>query len=83
MTGRAAVSLALSGHQDEMVTLVRGSGPKYSATVGVAPLVQVAEGVKSMPKEYLDAENYWVTTAFLDYVKPRIGAPLPRFASLI
>ena len=83
LTGRAVVSFALSGHQDEMVTLVRGSGPKYSSTVGVAPLVQVAEGVKSMPKEYLDAENYWVTDSFLDYVKPLIGAPLPRFASLI
>jgi 6-phosphofructokinase len=83
LTSRAAVSFALSGHQDEMVTLVRGSGPKYSSTVGVAPLVQVAEGVKSMPKEYLDAENYWVTDSFLDYVKPLIGAPLPRFASLI
>ena len=44
---------------------------------------QVAEGVKVMPKEYLDAENYWVTDAFLDYVRPLIGAPLPRFASLI
>ncbi len=83
LTGRAAVSFALSGHQDEMVTLVRGPGPKYSATAGVAPLVQVAEGVKVMPKEYLDAENYWVTDAFLDYVRPLIGAPLPRFASLI
>ena len=83
LTGRAAVGFALSGHQDEMVTLVRGSGPKYSATVGVAPLVQVAEGVKVMPKEYLDAENYWVTDAFLDYVRPLIGPPLPRFASLV
>ena len=83
LTGRAAVRFALSGHQDEMVTLVRCSGPKYSSTVGVAPLAKVAEGVKSMPKEYLDAENYWVTDAYLDYARPLIGAPLPRFASLI
>ena len=83
LTGRAAVSFALTGHQDEMVTLVRGFGPKYASTVGVAPLVKVAEGVKTMPKEYLDAENYWVTDAFLNYVRPLIGAPLPRFASLI
>ena len=83
LAGRAAVSFALSGHRDEMVTLVRGSGPKYSVTVGVAPLVKVADGVKSMPKEYLDAENYWVTDAFLDYVRPLFGSPLPRFASII
>ena len=83
LTGRAAVGYALSGHQDEMVTLIRDSGPKYTSTAGVAPLIKVADGVKSMPKEYLDAENYWVTGAFLDYVRPLIGAPLPRFASLI
>ena len=83
MAGRAAVGYALSGHRDEMVTLERYPGPKYSSVSGCAPLVEVADRVKYMPMEYLKPESYWVTDAFLDYVRPLIGPALPRFASLV
>ena len=45
----------------------------------VAPLARVAGKVKAMPEAYLDTANGFVTDAFLDYARPLIGPPLPRF----
>ena len=35
-----------------------------------------------MPREFIDAEGNVVTRAFLDYVTPLIGDPLPEYARL-
>lgn len=83
MVGRAAVGYAMAGHTDQMVTLVREPAGQYACTTGLAPLEQVAGQVKVMPPEYLDPANHWVTRAFIDYAKPLIGSPLPRFGSII
>ena len=82
MVGRAAVRYALEGATDVMVTLVRGEEAKYACTTGLAPLAQVAGKVNRMPDEYLDPSRYAVTQPFLDYARPLIGAPLPRFDRL-
>lgn len=79
MAGRAAVRYALEGHADEIVTLQRVPGEKYACTTGVAPLEKVGGKVKEMPDEYLDEANNFVTPAFIDYVKPLVGARLPKF----
>jgi hypothetical protein len=62
-----------------MVTLVRSEGDDYECGTGLAPLSEVANAVREMPPEYLDPDSYGVTEAFLDYARPLLGAPLPRF----
>ena len=79
MAGRAAVRAALGGETDMMVTLVRSEGDDYECGTGLAPLSEVANAVREMPPEYLDPDSYGVTEAFLDYARPLLGAPLPRF----
>ena len=83
MVGRESVRYAMAGCSDQMVTLEREPGDEYSCTTGLAPLEKVAGQVKAMPPQYLDPDNYWVTRAFIDYAKPLIGSPLPRFGSII
>lgn len=83
MVGRDAVSYALSGHDEEMVTLVRDEGIRYSCHSSTVDLAKVADQVKFMPNEYLQPRGFWVTDSFLKYAKPLIGEPLPSVLSLI
>ncbi|HLG71309.1 MAG TPA: 6-phosphofructokinase [Chloroflexota bacterium] len=82
MTGRAGVRHAVEGVSGSMVTLVRQPGPEYACTTGLAPLAEVANSAKLMPREYINSEGNFVTQAFLDYARPLIGDPLPRYARL-
>jgi 6-phosphofructokinase 1 len=82
MAGRAAVRAALEGETDVMVTLVRSEGDVYECGTGLAPLAEVANAVRKMPPEYLDPAHYTVTESFLEYARPLLGAPLPRFGRL-
>ncbi len=79
MAGRGAVRAALGGETDMMITLVRSGGDVYGCGTGLAPLSKVANAVRKMPPEYLDPDHYGVTEAFLDYARPLLGTPLPRF----
>ena len=83
MVGRDAVSYALSGHDEEMVTLVRDEYEKYSCHSDTVDLSKVADQVKIMPNEYFQSKEFWVTDAFLKYAGPLIGEPLPMVLSLI
>jgi 6-phosphofructokinase len=83
MAGRAAVRHALEGHTDEIVTLIRQPGKKYVCITGLVPLGQVAGQVQTMPEEYLDPDNYFVTPAFIQYARPLIGSPLPRYGRVV
>ena len=80
MVGRAAVRYALEGESDKMVTLVREGAETYSCSTGLAPLEEVAGTVKTMPVEYFDPVEYFVTPEFSEYARPLIGDPLPRLA---
>jgi 6-phosphofructokinase 1 len=81
MCGRTAVELAKQGITGRMVTLVRKPGATYSCTTGTAELSEVAIKAKPMPAEFLTADGYFVTPAFLDYARPLVG-PLPEYANL-
>lgn len=83
LAGRSAVNYALNGHTDVMVTLVRQPGQKYQCDTGLAPLETVMGKVKGMPDSYTDADNGLMTQKFLDYARPLIGAPVPRYARLV
>ncbi len=82
MVGRAAVRAAVNGESAKMVTLVRQPGPEYVSETGLAPLDKVANAVHLLPKEFVNEAHNGVTDAFLDYVRPLIGGPLPSYASL-
>ncbi len=81
MAGQAAVKEALNGARDVMVTLLRQPGPAYVCTSGLAPLDTIAHAERRLPREFLD-ESGGVTPAFLEYVRPLIGGPLPEYARL-
>ena len=82
MVGRAAVSYAAEGYTDQIATLVREPGERYSCTTGLAPLQQVAGRVKTLPDEYLDSANDFVTQELTEYLRPLVGGPLPRLGRL-
>ena len=82
LTGRAAVRYAVGGSTGQIVTLTREPGPTYACTTDLAPLDRVAGQVKAMPEHYLDRTNDFVTPAFIEYVRPLIGGPLPRLGRL-
>jgi 6-phosphofructokinase 1 len=80
MVGRAAVRYVLQGVSGQMVTLVREGEEGYACSTGLAPLEEVAGKVQRLPEEYFDPASQMATRAFLDYARPLIGAPLPRYA---
>lgn len=81
--GRAAVRLALAGHTDEMVTIVRESEDPYVSTTGSTPLAGVANQQRLLPGEYLTSGGHAVTDAFRAYARPLLGPePLPQYVRL-
>ena len=82
MVGRAAVTAALGGMRDVIVTLEREEGPAYKCRTGFAPLDQVGGKVRPMPEEYLSPSDNFVSDAFIEYLKPLAG-DIPRFARLM
>jgi 6-phosphofructokinase len=86
--GQEAVRQAVAGTSGFMITLVRESGHPYRCGTGLAPLALVANGVKYLPRDYLDVAGTQITAAMRQYAGPlligevpiRIGADgLPEF----
>ena len=80
--GRAAVRYALEGHTDQIVTLRRAGGPEYAVETGLAPLANVAGRVRRLPPELFDADAGQLTSRFVRYAMPLIGASLPVLGRL-
>ncbi|MFA9441315.1 6-phosphofructokinase [Uliginosibacterium sp. sgz301328] len=78
--GREAVDLALAGKGGVMPAIVRTSSRPYAWKIEPAPLEQVANTEKKMPREYLDESGYRLTEAGREYFFPLIqGEALPPF----
>lgn len=77
MCGSAAVENALAGVNGKMVTLVRAEGPDYVSTTALAELIDVANGEKKVPKEYINESGNGVTEAMKDYVRPLVQGEAP------
>ncbi|HUT60487.1 MAG TPA: 6-phosphofructokinase [Phycisphaerae bacterium] len=74
MAGRAAVQAAVKGVGGMMVTLERrDEGGRYSCSTGLVELQKVANDVKPLPREFLDAAGTGVTEAFRRYALPLIA----------
>ncbi|MBP8256746.1 MAG: 6-phosphofructokinase [Opitutaceae bacterium] len=90
LAGQAAVRAAVSGQTDKMVTLIRGDGDHYSVETGLAPLNEIANGVKKLPREWINEDGVSMNFQFFRYAQPliqgEVAVPyengLPAFAHL-
>ncbi len=88
--GKAAVELAVSGHNAVMPTIVRKKTKSYRWEVGYAPLSAVANVEKKMPRNYITRDGLHITKACRDYLLPLINGEsyppykngLPQYVTL-
>jgi 6-phosphofructokinase 1 len=80
--GRQAVAHLAAGMGGQMVTLERVSDKPYRWQTGLAPLVDVANAEKLLPREFINEAGNGVTDAFRRYALPLIDGPLPPLARL-
>jgi len=78
--GKAAVTLAIKGHNAVMPTIVRKSQRPYKWTIGVTNLADVANVEKKMPTDYISADGFGITKQCRAYLEPLIqGEDYPPF----
>lgn len=70
--GRAAVVAAMHGQSGVMAGIERISSSPYHIKFKTVPVSQVGGGVRTVPDEFIREDNFGMTPAFLDYVKPLI-----------
>jgi 6-phosphofructokinase 1 len=71
--GKAAVELAVKGMNSVMPTIVRLSSRPYRWKIGVAKLTDVANVEKKMPRDFITADGFHITTKCRNYLSPLIG----------
>ncbi len=75
--GQEAVRQAVAGTSGRMVTLVREADEPYRCRTGLAPLAEVAGGVKRLPRDYLDVAGTQITAAMRRYAGPLVRGEVP------
>jgi 6-phosphofructokinase len=80
--GQFAMSKAVEGETDKMVTLMRRRKDPYQSETCLVELDNVALKTKKMPDEFIDESANFVTKEFIDYATPLIGGPLPEYSRL-
>jgi 6-phosphofructokinase len=79
--GKSAVELALAGKSGVMVTIERTSDSPYTWTTGSAPLDQVANVERKMPRDYITEDGFHITDRCRRYLSPLIqGEDYPPYA---
>jgi 6-phosphofructokinase 1 len=89
-TGRAGVEMAIAGESSVMPTIERVSSDPYQWQVGKAPLSEVANVEKFMPRDFITDDGFGITAACKTYLLPLIQGEdyppfengLPRFVTL-
>jgi ATP-dependent phosphofructokinase / diphosphate-dependent phosphofructokinase len=78
--GKAAVELALKGKNAMMPVIVRKSAKPYRWSIGEAPLAAVANQEKKVPRNFITADGFGITTACRSYLQPLIrGEDYPPY----
>jgi 6-phosphofructokinase 1 len=88
--GKAAVELALAGKNAVMPAIVRTSNKPYRWKIVAAPLDQVANVEKKLPRDYISADGFGITAKARAYLEPLVRGEdyppfkdgLPRYARL-
>jgi 6-phosphofructokinase 1 len=79
--GKAAVELALKGHNAVMPSIVRTSDRPYRWRIGTAPLAEVANREKMLPRNFITKDGFGITAACRRYLAPLIrGEAYPPYA---
>jgi 6-phosphofructokinase 1 len=71
--GKAAVELAVQGHNAVMPTVVRKASKPYRWTVGSVDLAKVANVEKKLPRDFITADGFGITAKCRRYLQPLIG----------
>ena len=78
--GKAAVQLALKGHNSVMPTIERVSNSPYKWKIGMAPLTKVANQEKMLPRDYITEDGLHITAKARRYLAPLIrGEDYPPY----
>jgi 6-phosphofructokinase 1 len=78
--GKAAVELALAGRNAVMPAITRTSDRPYRWKITVAPLSQVANFEKKLPREFITRDGFGITDKARAYLAPLIrGEDFPPF----
>jgi len=80
--GQVALSMAVEGESDKMVTLIRKQQDPYHSDTGLVDLDEVALRTRKVSDEFINKNSNYVTKQFIDYATPLIGGPLPEYARL-
>lgn len=74
--GEVAVKAAVDGQTGVFSTIRRTSDSPYCVEYGTEDVRVVANAVKTVPREWINAEGNYVTEEFLNYVRPLVvGIP--------
>jgi 6-phosphofructokinase 1 len=79
--GELAVKYAMGKYESGSVSIKREKGGKYKVYYEPVGLESVARETRSMPDEFINSENNWVTEKFIEYAKPLVGK-LPEIGVL-
>jgi 6-phosphofructokinase 1 len=71
--GKAAVEFAVRGMNGVMPAIKRKSSKPYKWEIIAAPLVDVANHEKKMPRDYITKEGFHITQKCRDYLSPLIA----------
>jgi 6-phosphofructokinase len=78
--GRAAVELAIGGHNAVLPIIVRDSTEPYRWSIGQAALADVANIEKPLPAEFIREDGFGITPACYHYLHPLIqGEAYPPY----
>lgn len=78
--GREAVNAAILGKQGMMLTIRRKEGQDYQWEIGEAPLSEVANKEKTLPREYISEDGLGITQQCRSYLQPLIiGEAYPPY----
>jgi len=75
--GKAAVELALKGHNAVMPAIVRVSDRPYRWKIGIAPLAEVANQEKKLPRDFITPDGFGITDKARAYLAPLIRGEVP------
>jgi 6-phosphofructokinase 1 len=75
--GKAAVDYALEGRNGVMPVIVRTSARPYRWKIAPAPLTDIANHEKKMPKGFIDRSGFGITAACRAYLQPLVKGEAP------
>jgi ATP-dependent phosphofructokinase / diphosphate-dependent phosphofructokinase len=71
------VELALKGHNAVMPAIVRVSDRPYRWKIGVAPLAEIANAEKKLPRDFITPDGFGITDHARAYLAPLIRGEAP------